>query len=80
VLVKKKLFKGVKGVHIKKCSDCLAGKQHGGALKSQPPHKKTEVLYLVHSIVFKMWFDQWVEQSILSNLLMTSPGWFGSMY
>ena len=28
VLVKKKLLKGVKGVHIKKCSDCLAGKQH----------------------------------------------------
>jgi hypothetical protein len=54
VLVKKFLLKGVKGVHIKKCSDCLAGKQHIFAFKSQPPHKKTDVLDLVHSDVCKM--------------------------
>ena len=44
----------MKGVHIKKCSDCLAGKQHRVAFKSQPPHKKPEVLDLVHSDVCKM--------------------------
>jgi hypothetical protein len=54
VLVKKKLLKGVKGVHIKKCSDCLAGKQHRVAFKIQAPHKKPEVLDLVHSDVCKM--------------------------
>ena len=51
VLVKKNLLKGVKGVHIKKCSDCLAGKQHRVAIKIQPPYKKSEVLDLVHSDV-----------------------------
>jgi hypothetical protein len=51
VLVKKNMLKGV---HIKKCSDCLAGKQHRVAFKSQAPHKKPEVLDLVHSDVCKM--------------------------
>jgi hypothetical protein len=51
VLVKKKLLKGV---HIKKCSDCLIGRQHRVAFKNQPPHKKPEVLDLVHSDVCKM--------------------------
>ena len=50
----KKLLECVKGVHIKKYSDCLAGKQHRVAFKSQPPHKKPEVLDLVHSDVCKM--------------------------
>jgi hypothetical protein len=54
VLVKKNLLKGVKDVHIKKCSDCLAGKQHRVAFKSQAPHKKPEVLDLVYSDVCKM--------------------------
>jgi hypothetical protein len=54
VLVKKNLLKGVKGVHIKKYSDCLAGKQHRVAFKSQDPHKKPEVLDLVHFDVCKM--------------------------
>jgi hypothetical protein len=54
VLVKKNLLKCVKGVHIKKCSDCLAGKQHRVAFKSQAPHKKPEVWDLVHSDVCKM--------------------------
>jgi hypothetical protein len=54
VLVKKNLLKGVKCVHIKKCLDCLAGKQHGFAFKSQPLHKKREVLDLVHSDVCKI--------------------------
>jgi transposase InsO family protein len=52
--VKTKLLKSVKDVHIKKCSDCVAGKQHRVAFKSQPPHKKPDVLYLVHSDVCKM--------------------------
>jgi hypothetical protein len=51
VLVKKNLLKGV---NIKKYSDCLAGKQHRVAFKSQAPHKKPEVLDLVHSDVSKM--------------------------
>jgi transposase InsO family protein len=51
VLVKKNLLKGV---HIKKCSYFLAEKQHRVAFKSQAPHKKPEVLDLVHSNVCKM--------------------------
>jgi hypothetical protein len=54
VLVKKNLLKGLKGVHIKKCSDCLAGKQHRVAFKSQAPHKKSELLDLVYFDVCKM--------------------------
>jgi transposase InsO family protein len=54
MLVKKNLLKGVKGVHLNKCADCLAGKQHRVAFKSQPPHKKPELLDLVHSDVCKM--------------------------
>jgi hypothetical protein len=54
VLVKKKLLKGMKGVHTKKCSDCLSGKQHRVAFKSQPPHKKPEVLDFVHSDACKI--------------------------
>jgi hypothetical protein len=54
VVVKKILLRGVKGVHIKKYSGCLAGKQHGVAFKSQPPHRKPEVLDLVDSDDCKM--------------------------
>jgi hypothetical protein len=72
-LVKKNLFKGVKGVHNKKCSDCPARKQHRVELKSQPPLKKHEALDFVHSNLCKMSARKWVEQSILSHFLMTSP-------
>jgi hypothetical protein len=51
VLVKKNLLKGMKGVHLNKCTDCLAGKQHRVAFKSLPPHKKPELLDFVHSDV-----------------------------
>jgi hypothetical protein len=54
VLVKKNLLKGVKGVHLKKCTYCLAGKQHKVAFKCQPPHKKPELLDLVDFDVCKM--------------------------
>ena len=48
------MLKGVKGVHLKKCADCLVGKQHRVAFKSLPPQKKPELLDLVHSDVCKM--------------------------
>jgi transposase InsO family protein len=54
MLVKKNLLKGMKSVHFKKCTDCLAGKQHRVAFKGLPPHKKLELLDLVHSDVCKM--------------------------
>ena len=54
VLAKKNLLKGMKGVHLNKCADCLVGKQHRVAFKSLPPHKKPELLDLVHSDVCKM--------------------------
>lgn len=54
VLAKKNLLKGMKGVHLKNCADCLAGKQHRVAFKGLPPHKKPELLDLVHSDVCKM--------------------------
>ena len=54
VLVKKNLLKGMKSVHLKKCTDCLAGKQHRVAFKGLPPLKKPQLLDLVHSDVCKM--------------------------
>jgi len=54
VLAKKNLLKGMKGVHLNKCADYLVGKQHRVAFKSLPPHKKPELLDLVHSDVCKM--------------------------
>ena len=53
VLVKKNLLKREKSVHLKKYADCLAGKQHRVAFKGLPPHKKPELLDLVHSDVCK---------------------------
>jgi hypothetical protein len=40
VLTKKNLLKGMKGVHLNKCADCLVGKQHRVAFRSLSPHKK----------------------------------------
>lgn len=54
VLVKKKKLKGVKEVHIKKCSDCLAGKQHRVDFKTLPPHKKPEKMDLIPFDICKM--------------------------
>ena len=54
VLAKKNLLKGMKCVHLNKCADCLVGKQHRVAFKGLPPHKKPELLDLVHSDVCKM--------------------------
>ena len=54
VLAKKNLLKGMTGVHLNKCADCLVGKQHRIAFKSLPPHKKSELLDLVHSDMCKM--------------------------
>jgi len=50
VLAKKNMLKGVKGVHLKKCADCLVGKQHRVAFKSLPPQKKPELLDLVQDV------------------------------
>lgn len=54
VLVKKNLLSGISSVQLKSCTYCLVGKQHRVVFKSQPPHKKSELLDLVHSDVCKM--------------------------
>jgi hypothetical protein len=77
VLVKKNLLKSV---HIKKCSDYLAGKQHRVTFKSQAPHKKPEVLDLVHFDVCKMSVRSMGGAKYLSHLLMIFPERFGSMF
>jgi hypothetical protein len=50
---------------------CLAGKQHRVAFKSQPPHKKPEVLDLVHSDVRKMSVRSMDGANYFIHLLMT---------
>jgi hypothetical protein len=79
-LVKKFLLKGVKGVHIRKCSDCLERKQHRVAFKSQPPHKKPKVLDLVHSDVCKMSVRSMGGAKYFVTFMDDFPERFGSMY
>ena len=77
VLAKKNLLKGMKGVHLNKCADCLVGKQHRVAFKSLPPHKKPELLDLVHSDVCKMLVRSIGGAKYFALLLMISPEKFG---
>jgi hypothetical protein len=76
VLVKKKVLKGSQ---VKKCSNCLAVKEHRVAFKSQSPHKKPEVLDFVHSDVRKMTMRSNGGSKYLPYLLMNFLGRFGSM-
>ena len=48
-LAKKNVLPGLDQVHLKKCADCLAGKQNRVAFKSTPPSRMESVLDLVHS-------------------------------
>jgi hypothetical protein len=80
VLVKKDLLKCVNGGHIKKCSDCLAGKQHRVAFKSQPPHKKPKVLDLVHSDICRMSVRSMGGAKYFVTFMITFLERFASMY
>ena len=51
ILTKKKLLHGMQSVHLKRCTHCLAGKQHRVSFKSSPPSRKPNVLDLVYSDV-----------------------------
>ena len=48
-LAKKNVLPGLDQVHLKKCVDCLAGKQNRVSFKSSPPSRKENVLDLIHS-------------------------------
>ncbi|CAL1397307.1 unnamed protein product [Linum trigynum] len=48
-LAQKKVIVGLDHVHLKKCVDCLAGKQNRVAFKSSIPSRAKNVLDLVHS-------------------------------
>ncbi|KAJ4721959.1 Retrovirus-related Pol polyprotein from transposon TNT 1-94 [Melia azedarach] len=50
-LAKKSVLPGVKKVHLKKCTHCLAGKQNRVSFKSHTPTRRPEVLDLIHSDV-----------------------------
>ncbi|CAL1380337.1 unnamed protein product [Linum trigynum] len=50
-LAKKKVIIGLDHVHLKKCFDCLVGKQNRVAFKSSIPSRAKNVLDLVHSDV-----------------------------
>lgn len=48
-LVSKKVLPGIKQVHMKQCTNCLAGKQNRISFKSSPPSRADKILDLVHS-------------------------------
>ncbi|KAJ0804413.1 putative RNA-directed DNA polymerase [Helianthus annuus] len=51
ILLKKNALPDLHNVHLKKCSHCLAGKQRRVSFKSHPPHRRNNILDLVHSDV-----------------------------
>ncbi|KAG8471369.1 hypothetical protein CXB51_036995 [Gossypium anomalum] len=50
-LAKKNQLSGLKNATLKNCAHCLAGKQRRVSFRSCPPHRKSELLELVHSDV-----------------------------
>ena len=48
ILADKKLLPDVKGVHLEKCVNCLAGKQNKAAFQSRLPKRREFALELVH--------------------------------
>ena len=50
-LAKKNQLSGLKNATLKNCAHCLAGKQRRVSFRSHPPHRKSELLELVHSDV-----------------------------
>ncbi|KAM0004298.1 putative RNA-directed DNA polymerase [Helianthus debilis subsp. tardiflorus] len=51
ILLKKNALPDLHDVHLKKCSHCLAGKQKRVSFKSHPPHRRDNILDLIHSDV-----------------------------
>ena len=51
MLVEKDLLLEVKGIHLEKCVDCLAGKQNRAAFHSRPLMRRECALELVHTDV-----------------------------
>ncbi|KAK8589518.1 hypothetical protein V6N12_023912 [Hibiscus sabdariffa] len=50
-LAKKNQLSGLKNATLKNCAHCLAGKKRRVSFSSRPPHRKSELLELVHSNV-----------------------------
>ncbi|KAK8524988.1 hypothetical protein V6N12_029838 [Hibiscus sabdariffa] len=50
-LAKKNQLSGLKNAILKNCAHCLAGKQRRVSFRSHPPHRRSELLELVHSDV-----------------------------
>ncbi|KAL4296424.1 hypothetical protein GQ457_12G004830 [Hibiscus cannabinus] len=50
-LAKKNQLSGLKNATLKNCAHCLAGKQRRVSFRSHPPHRRSELLELVHSDV-----------------------------
>ena len=48
MLAKKDVISEVKGMCLKRCVDCLAGKQNRASFHSRPPMRKRHALELVH--------------------------------
>jgi hypothetical protein len=44
----------LKGITLKPCEDCFAGKQHRVAFRTCPPHRAENVLDIVHTDVCSM--------------------------
>ena len=49
ILAEKDLLPEVKGIHIEKCVECLAGKQKRVAFHSRPPMRRERALELVYT-------------------------------
>ena len=53
-LVKKQLLPDLQGASLKTCDVCLAGKTHRVAFHTLPPHRRSNVIDLIHTDVCSM--------------------------
>ena len=51
ILAEKDFLPEMKGIHLEKCVDCLAGKQNRTTFHSRPPMRREHALELVHTYV-----------------------------
>lgn len=54
ILARKQLLPDVKGIPLKPCVDCIAGKQHKISFLSSPPHRRKNIFNFVHTNVCSM--------------------------
>jgi transposase InsO family protein len=51
ILAEKEFLPDIKGIHLERCVDCLAGKQNRTTFHSRPPMRREHALELVHTDV-----------------------------